>query len=105
MYATLCHSVRNPVEEDLAQVAAPTLVVAGSRDPVVPPAWRCQVTRLVPDARQVDVPGAAHNVATTAPRQVADAIRALLSPNPEMVVPCASATRRSGPPEAASAAS
>ncbi|TDC80993.1 alpha/beta hydrolase [Micromonospora sp. KC606] len=104
VYATLTHSVRNPVEQDLARVTAPTLVVAGTRDPVVPPAWRRQVTRLVPDARPVDVSGAAHNVATTAPRQVADAIRALLAPEPAKVVPCASATRRSGPPEAGSAA-
>ncbi|MEU6074276.1 alpha/beta hydrolase [Micromonospora sp. NPDC047074] len=63
-----------------ASRAAPTLVVTGSRGPVVPPAWRSQVGRLVPHARTVTVPGAAHNVATTVPAQVADAIRALLAP-------------------------
>ncbi|MDT0529292.1 alpha/beta fold hydrolase [Micromonospora sp. DSM 115977] len=80
VHATLSHSVRNGIEADLVSIAAPTLVVAGSRDPVVPPSWRAQVGRLVPHARTVTVPGAAHNVVTTAPAQVADAVRALLAP-------------------------
>lgn len=81
VHATLSHSVRNGVEADLVRIAAPTLVVTGSRDPVVPAPWRSQVARLVPHARTLTVPGAAHNVATTAPAQVADAIRALLAPS------------------------
>ncbi|MEU4645414.1 alpha/beta hydrolase [Micromonospora sp. NPDC023814] len=81
VHATLAHSVRNGVEADLVGITAPTLVVAGSRDPVVPASWRSQVGRLVPHARTLTVPGAAHNVATTAPAQVADAIRALLTPS------------------------
>ncbi|MFI7650474.1 alpha/beta fold hydrolase [Micromonospora sp. NPDC049460] len=81
VHATLAHSVRNGVEADLVRITAPTLVVAGSRDPVVPASWRSQVGRLVPHARMLTVPGAAHNVATTAPAQVADAIRALLAPS------------------------
>ncbi|SCE72899.1 Lysophospholipase, alpha-beta hydrolase superfamily [Micromonospora coriariae] len=82
--ATLSHSVRNATEADLVRVAAPTLVVTGERDPVVPAAWRDRVARLVPDARPVTVPGAAHNVATTAPTAVADAIRHLLAPAPAL---------------------
>ncbi len=78
--ATIAHSVHNAVEEDLVRIAAPTLVLAGERDPIVPPRWRAQVTRLVPDARLVTVPGAAHNVLTTAPGPVAGAIRDLLVP-------------------------
>ncbi|MGW4499620.1 alpha/beta fold hydrolase [Micromonospora sp. NPDC004336] len=81
VHATLSHSVRNGVEADLVRIAAPTLVVAGSRDPVVPAPWRTQVAQLVPRARTLTVPGAAHNVATTAPAQVADAIRTLLAPS------------------------
>ncbi|MEV5768784.1 alpha/beta hydrolase [Micromonospora sp. NPDC052213] len=81
VHATLTHSVRNGVEADLVRITAPTLVVAGSRDPVVPASWRSQVGRLVPHARTLTVPGAAHNVATTAPAQVAGAIRALLAPS------------------------
>ncbi|MGK5739217.1 alpha/beta fold hydrolase [Micromonospora sp. URMC 103] len=76
--ATLSHSVHNAIEMDLVRVAAPTLVVTGGRDTVVPAAWREQVAHLVPDARALVVPGAAHNVATTAPAEVAEAIRRLL---------------------------
>jgi pimeloyl-ACP methyl ester carboxylesterase len=80
VYASLSHSVHNAIEADLVRITAPTLVLAGARDTVVPPAWREQATRLVPAARTVTVPAAAHNVATTAPTQVADAIRDLLTP-------------------------
>ncbi|GIJ79041.1 Lysophospholipase, alpha-beta hydrolase superfamily [Micromonospora phaseoli] len=78
VWATLSHSIHNRVEDDLTRIAAPTVVVTGARDPLVPTAWRARVTQLVPRARTVVVPGAAHNVATTAPRQVADTVRALL---------------------------
>ncbi|PWR06350.1 alpha/beta hydrolase [Micromonospora acroterricola] len=78
--ATLSHSVHNAIEADLVRVAAPTLVVNGGRDPVVPASWRAEAARLVPDAGLVVVPGAAHNVATTAPAEVAAAICQLLSP-------------------------
>ncbi|MFC0028071.1 alpha/beta fold hydrolase [Micromonospora chaiyaphumensis] len=80
VFATLSHSVRNTIEADLVRVTAPTLVLTGTRDTVVPAGWRAEAARLVPDARTAAVPGAAHNVATTAPGQVADAIRDLLAP-------------------------
>ncbi|MGC4821427.1 alpha/beta fold hydrolase [Micromonospora sp. DT63] len=78
--ATLSHSVHNTIEADLVRITAPTLVVSGARDPVAPADWRAQVARLVPDADLVVIPRAAHNVATTAPTAVADAIRQLLAP-------------------------
>lgn len=78
--ATLSHSVHNTIEADLVRITAPTLVVSGARDPVAPADWRAQVARLVPDADLVVVPSAAHNVATTAPTAVADAIRQFLAP-------------------------
>ncbi|WP_430500729.1 alpha/beta fold hydrolase [Micromonospora trifolii] len=79
--ATLSHSVRNAIEADLVRITAPTLVLTGERDPIAPPRWRDQVTRLVPDANLVVVPGAPHNAATTNPTAVADAIRRLLAPH------------------------
>ncbi|MEV7331517.1 alpha/beta hydrolase [Micromonospora sp. NPDC093244] len=78
VFATLSHSARNAIEADLVRVTAPTLVVAGRRDPVAPAGWRDEAARLV-DGDLVVVPGAAHNVATTAPTAVADAVRHLLS--------------------------
>ncbi|MEK8107325.1 alpha/beta fold hydrolase [Micromonospora sp. M12] len=78
--ATLSHSVHNAIEADLTRIAAPTVVLAGGRDPVAPSTWREQVARLVPDASLVVVPDAAHNVLTTAPTAAANAIRHLLAP-------------------------
>ncbi|MCZ7438879.1 alpha/beta hydrolase [Micromonospora sp. WMMC241] len=103
--ATLSHSVRNTIEEDLVRVTAPTLVLAGARDPIAPAGWRAEAARLVPGARAVSVPGAAHNVVTTAPVPVADAIRDLLTPDEEELTSCVSGTPRSGPPAVGSAAS
>ncbi|MEV4196964.1 alpha/beta fold hydrolase [Micromonospora globbae] len=77
--ATLSYSVGNAIEADLVRVEAPTLVVTGARDPVVPPAWRDEVARLMPHARTLVVPGAAHNVATTAPAEVAAGVRRLIA--------------------------
>ncbi|MFG1676626.1 alpha/beta fold hydrolase [Micromonospora sp. NPDC049282] len=105
VFATLSHSVRNAIEEDLVRVTAPTLVLAGARDPVAPADWRAEAVRLVPGARAVTVPGAAHNVVTTAPDPVADAIHDLLTPEEEELTSCVSGTPRSGRPEAGSAAS
>jgi pimeloyl-ACP methyl ester carboxylesterase len=82
VHATLAHSVHNPVERDLARITVPTLVVTGGRDPIVPRAWRDTVAGLVPAAAPVSVPGAAHNVATTAPARVADEVRAFLAQLP-----------------------
>ncbi|MGC4897344.1 alpha/beta fold hydrolase [Micromonospora sp. DT31] len=100
--ATVSHSVRNAIEEDLVHVTAPTLVLAGTRDHVAPAAWLAQVAALLPDARLVTVPGASHNVVTTAPGPVAEALHTLLTP--QGADPCVSGTPRSGPPAAASAA-
>ncbi|WP_433317285.1 alpha/beta fold hydrolase [Micromonospora sp. CA-269861] len=80
--ATLSHSVHNAIEADLVRITAPTLVLTGGRDPIAPPRWRNQVTRLVPDANLVVVAGAPHNVATTNPVAVANAIRHLIAPHP-----------------------
>ena len=76
--ATLSHSVHNTVEDDLSRVTVPALVITGARDPVVPPRWRSAAALLTAAPSPVTVPGAGHNVATTAGRQVADAIAVFL---------------------------
>jgi pimeloyl-ACP methyl ester carboxylesterase len=78
VWSTLGHSVRNAIEQDLLRVGVPTLVICGSRDPVAPRAWRAAAARVA-GGSVVRVPGAAHNVATTAARQVADAVAGLLA--------------------------
>jgi pimeloyl-ACP methyl ester carboxylesterase len=76
--ATIGHSVRNPVEEDLIDVKAPTLVIGGGWDTVAPARWRRQVAALC-GGTSVTVPGAGHNVLTTAGRRSAAAIAAHLA--------------------------
>lgn len=77
VWATLGHSVRNAIEDDLAAVDVPSLVIGGARDPVAPARWRTSAAEIAAGA-SVEVPGAAHNAATTASRQVADAVTAFL---------------------------
>jgi pimeloyl-ACP methyl ester carboxylesterase len=73
--ATLGHSVRNVVEARLLQVKAPTLLIRGTRDPIAPGRWLAQAARLCPGTATAQVPGAAHNVATTAAPQMAREVR------------------------------
>ena len=79
VFATLSHSVRNAVEDDLSHVLAPTMVVGGSRDPVAPPRWRSAAALRTAAPTTVTVPGAGHNVATTSGRHVADAVAGFLA--------------------------
>jgi pimeloyl-ACP methyl ester carboxylesterase len=55
----------------LPRIAAPTLVIRGSRDPIAPHPWAEQVARLLPRSRLVEVPGAHHVVQFTHPEAVA----------------------------------
>jgi pimeloyl-ACP methyl ester carboxylesterase len=74
VWATVGHSVRNRIEETLSGVRVPTLVFGGAHDRVAPQPWRRRVAALVPGGREVTVPGAAHNAATTAGAHVAAAV-------------------------------
>jgi pimeloyl-ACP methyl ester carboxylesterase len=76
--ATLGHSVRNAIEDDLRRVGVPTLVIGGVWDPVVPARWRHRVAALTGGTVTV-VRRSAHNVLTTAGRAAAGAITAHLA--------------------------
>ncbi len=78
VFATLGHSVRNEVEDDLRNVTAPTLVLTGAWDTVAPPRWRHEVAALT-GGTTVTVDGSGHNVLTTGGRRCADAIAAHLA--------------------------
>src|SRR5690606_36889708 len=41
---------------------APTLVLSGENDPIIPPEWGDLVTRQLPHATHIVVPGAGHGV-------------------------------------------
>lgn len=51
-----------PIEERMAKVDAPTLVIRGEHDAVAPRDWVEMVARAAPAARTAEVPGAAHAV-------------------------------------------
>jgi pimeloyl-ACP methyl ester carboxylesterase len=75
--ATVGHSVRNPVEQDLRRLPVPPLVLGGALDTVSPPRWRLSVAAMT-GGRSVTIPEAAHNALTTSGRRAADAIAAYL---------------------------
>lgn len=73
--ATIRMVLADRIEEKLSQVQAPTLVVRGDKDVVVPPRWAEQVTRLLPHAELRVIPGVAHTLSYTAPAEFVRAIR------------------------------
>jgi pimeloyl-ACP methyl ester carboxylesterase len=60
----------HPLQTRLPLVTQPTLVVRGARDAIVPQRWAERVTALVPRARLETVPGAAHAVHWSHPREL-----------------------------------
>jgi pimeloyl-ACP methyl ester carboxylesterase len=65
LWATVEHSARNAIERDLCRLPVPPLVLGGSRDRIAPAGWRAAVAAYGGGV-SVTVPGAAHNVLTTA---------------------------------------
>jgi 2-hydroxy-6-oxonona-2,4-dienedioate hydrolase len=74
---TFRNTLADRIEEKLPRVQAPTLVVRGSRDPIVPQGWAEEVTRLLPRGRLVVIPGP-HCVNYSAPREFTRAVCAFL---------------------------
>ncbi|WP_229069692.1 alpha/beta fold hydrolase [Actinoplanes sp. DH11] len=71
--ATVDHSVRNHIEDDLAHLPVRPLVLGGELDPIAPARWRASVASLT-GGTSVTIPGAAHNALTTSGRRAANAI-------------------------------
>jgi pimeloyl-ACP methyl ester carboxylesterase len=63
--------VDDAIEAHAPNVLAPTLVVRGEHDPLVPQAWAEELTALLPNARLEVVAGAPHAVNYTAADQLA----------------------------------
>jgi 2-hydroxy-6-oxonona-2,4-dienedioate hydrolase len=62
--------LRDPMEKKLPDVQAPTLVVRGARDPIVPRAWAEEVAATLPRGRLAEVAGAPHAVNYAAPDEL-----------------------------------
>ncbi len=87
--ATLPERYFEPVIED-----APTLVLSGNLDPVVPPQWGDLVARRLPNARHIVVEGVGHGVTGTPclPELIASFLNA--EAPLKLDVPCSPAVRR-----------
>jgi 2-hydroxy-6-oxonona-2,4-dienedioate hydrolase len=79
IWETFEASLTDRVEERLPLVRAPTLVVRGERDPIVPQRWAEEVTARLPDARLVVVPRGGHALNYSRPRDLARLVRAFLA--------------------------
>jgi pimeloyl-ACP methyl ester carboxylesterase len=88
LQTALC-ALHDPVEQKLARVRAPTLVVRGERDALVPQRWAEEVARLT-SSRLVVIPGAAHAVVYSAAAKLAGVARAFLGAG-QMMGPAAQA--------------
>ena len=78
--ATFRAMLADPIERKLGHVHTRTVVVRGSRDPVVPARWAREVAEALPRGRLVDVPGAGHTLNYSAPAELARITRLLLRP-------------------------
>jgi 3-oxoadipate enol-lactonase/4-carboxymuconolactone decarboxylase len=74
-YIAACEALAtHDVRAELAEVAVPTLVVAGAEDQATPPAEARALVAGIPDARLAVVPGAAHLVPVEQPRAFTDLV-------------------------------
>lgn len=70
----LRHMFAYPMENRVAELSAPLLVMRGSRDPVARLDWCRRLRASAHDAVLVEIPGRVHNAQHSAPRAVAAAI-------------------------------
>jgi 2-hydroxy-6-oxonona-2,4-dienedioate hydrolase len=79
-FVTLMHALAHPVIEKLPLVTAPTLIVKGENDPIVPDRWAERMVELLPDARIAVIEGAAHAANFSNPAELADLVREFTAP-------------------------
>lgn len=72
---TFQFAMQDRVEDKLPHISAPTLVIRGSRDPIVSPQWATQVATLLPNAKLITIEKAAHAVNYNSPLEFARVIR------------------------------
>ncbi len=70
---------RHPVEGELHQIRAPTLVVSGAEDKAIVPARSKRTAALIPGARFVSIPRAGHSSTLEEPEAVTAALREFLA--------------------------
>jgi 2-hydroxy-6-oxonona-2,4-dienedioate hydrolase len=78
LFQTTRYFLRDRVEDKLAQVNAPVLVVRGQCDPICRQHWAEDVTRRLPRGRLDIIPEVAHTLVYTAPQELMRATRPFL---------------------------
>lgn len=63
-------SLEDHIEGKLPHLRVPTLVIRGSRDPIVPQRWAEEAVRLLPQGRLIVIPGAYHTVNFSSPLEL-----------------------------------
>ena len=66
------------MEEHLPHVHVPTLVIRGSRDPIVLQDWVEKVNHLLPNSQLIVVQGAGHAVNFNSPDKLVQLVRSFL---------------------------
>ncbi|HEU5377786.1 MAG TPA: alpha/beta hydrolase [Ktedonobacteraceae bacterium] len=76
---TLHFAFADHMEEHISSIQIPTLIVRGSRDPLVGQEWVEELHRLLPTSQLLVVQGAGHAVNFNSPEKLAYAVRSFLS--------------------------
>ena len=71
-------ALKDRIEDKLPRIQAPTLVVRGARDPIVPQRWAERVTALLPRGRLAVIPGGTHTLNFAAPLELVRVIEPFL---------------------------
>lgn len=72
----------NPPLIDFSGISAPTLLMAGTDDRLIPPTATFELANHIASARQVELAGVPHVGAVEAPDRLAQAVRAFLASDP-----------------------
>lgn len=72
------HTLADRIEDRLPRIVAPTLVVRGGNDRVLSREWAETVTRLLPCARYVEIPGEGHALNYSAAEELVEVIEPFL---------------------------
>ena len=78
-WRTFGYALDDPVETKLGAIELPSLVVRGGRDLLAPQDWSEEVARLLPNGRLAVIPGAAHALNWSRPRELAALVRELVA--------------------------
>ncbi len=76
--ATIRMAIEDRIEDKVSRIVAPTLVVRGGNDPLVPQRWAEELVRRLPRGELRVLPGLGHTINYSAPREFVAALRPFL---------------------------